>query len=205
MFQIDHIGEPDEFFDPLHKQLKRVLRYKRSLEREHQVELIFADHDNISQEIDQIFELFNKRWQDKKGVEADATADHQFLRSLAPGFLESGHLDAISLKVDGQTIAGVCSLRYGKIMTGYIQVFDPAWQKYSPGWIIIFESIVHAIELGCEVFNLGVGGFGGYKMYLHPQEAAVFSWRYARKNPLSRALLSSYVRMYHRQENSEGS
>lgn len=91
--------------------------------------------------------------------------------------MERGWLRLFVLKLDGAPVAAVYGLMYDGIFHFYQSGFDPAFNKYSVGLVVLGHSIRRAIEDGAREYDL-----------LHGDEGYKFRWASAQR-PLSRLTL----------------
>jgi CelD/BcsL family acetyltransferase involved in cellulose biosynthesis len=80
-----------------------------------------------------------------------------FHRQLIPGFLARGALAMYGLRLDGRLAA----VHYGFYEQGtaycYLHAFDAAWEKLSPGALLLGGVIEAAVERGARAFDFGRG------------------------------------------------
>jgi CelD/BcsL family acetyltransferase involved in cellulose biosynthesis len=82
-----------------------------------------------------------------------------FFRRLAETFLEPGIFQLTFIRVEGKLAAGTIGFRFGETSSLYNSAFDRAWQRLSPGMVLVAEDIRIAIESGCSRFDLLKGDY----------------------------------------------
>ncbi len=69
-------------------------------------------------------------------------------------------------------VAAHFGLRCHGILHYWFPAFDPAYGKYSPGWVLLHELITHLPSLGCNILDFGPGG-ESYKWYFRNAELPI--------------------------------
>jgi CelD/BcsL family acetyltransferase involved in cellulose biosynthesis/glycosyltransferase involved in cell wall biosynthesis len=137
---------------------KRQLAYFRycfrRAERSAHVEVTRADQTNLDELLDALFALHAARWREKEqpGVLA-SPAVRRFHREAARGLLAAGILRLCALRFDGR----IAAVFYGFAAHGrthyYLSGFDPAFERLSPGTMIVGVAIEDAVREGCTEFD----------------------------------------------------
>jgi CelD/BcsL family acetyltransferase involved in cellulose biosynthesis len=139
--------------DRLEKNLQQQLRY---LHAESDVQF---DISGSPAALDALFRLHEMRWRGKAepGVLSDP-AVICFHRRAAAGLAQAGLLRMHTLSVNGTVIAVVYGFARSGTMHYYLGGFDPAWQRFSPGSLLIRHAITFARDGGDTWFDFLRGG-----------------------------------------------
>jgi CelD/BcsL family acetyltransferase involved in cellulose biosynthesis len=131
-----------------------------------------ASSETLAEYLDDLFRLHTTRWAQsgQPGVlgEQNIRAFHE---RCAPALLSRGILKIHRLKLGAQTIAVLYSLWERGTVFCYMQGFDPAYAKLSPGTQLMFAVLEEAQRQGIRKFD-----------FLRGQEAYKEHWR-ARAQP----------------------
>jgi CelD/BcsL family acetyltransferase involved in cellulose biosynthesis len=125
------------------KQLRNLRAARRQLDGG-QVEV--ADRTTLDEFLAALFRLHEKRWQrsGEPGVLADPRV-RELHRRAAPRLLERGVLRLFGLRHGGQLIACLMAFFERDVARLYMQGYDPAWARYSPGAQLIGAALEQAI------------------------------------------------------------
>lgn len=120
----------------------------------------------LEQALEDAFHLHALRWQgrfDRSSMQtsADKTFHIEAFRSLAADDIAR----ILTLKVDGKAIAFNFYFTFCKRMFGYRHSFDPAYARYSPGLLSLFEAIDRSTREGITTIEL-LRGEDSYKLRL---------------------------------------
>ncbi len=113
-----------------------------------------ADHTTLQRDLCALFDLHSARWsaRGEPGVLADS-ATQEFHLSAAAALLDQGALRLYTLHCAGQMIA----VHYGFTQQSrsyfYLGGFDPAWERYSPGTVLIGHAIETSVHEGARAFD----------------------------------------------------
>ena len=137
-------------------QLKRKMR---SLERDHEVRLRRSQTaEEVSNDLDTLFDLHDARWQERPGASSLADPQARDLhRAFAARAHEQGWLRLYLLEVDGAAAAAWYGWHVGDRFSYYQAGFDPAWSRYSVGFLLLAETVREAIAEGAAEYDLLVG------------------------------------------------
>jgi CelD/BcsL family acetyltransferase involved in cellulose biosynthesis/glycosyltransferase involved in cell wall biosynthesis len=145
----------DDLPSAIGKRQLAYLRYCfRRAERAAHVEVTHATEANLDEMLDALFALHAARWCEKgePGVLA-SPAVRRFHRDSARGFLAAGMLRLSALRFAGRIVA----VFYGFAAHGrthyYLGGFDPAFERLSPGTMIVGRAIEDAVREGCSEFD----------------------------------------------------
>lgn len=78
---------------------------------------------------------------------------HDFLQSVVMDSHSSGNLYLAKLCVDGTTIAVLLGFLFKGRMDAVVTTYDSAWQSYSPGRILMEESLKWSFEKQVSIFD----------------------------------------------------
>jgi CelD/BcsL family acetyltransferase involved in cellulose biosynthesis len=137
----------------------QVKRKMRSLERDHEVRLrrTGEDHD-VSRDLDVLFDLHDARFETRDDSSSIARPDARRLHHrFAAAAHEQGWLRLYLLEVDGAAVAAWYGWRLGDRFSYYQAGFDPAWSRYSVGFLLLAETVREAIEEGATEYDLLLG------------------------------------------------
>ena len=137
-------------------QLKRKMR---SLERDHEVRLRRSQTiEEVSKDLDTLFDLHDARWQERPGASSLARPQTRDLhRAFAARAHEQGWLRLYLLEVDGAAAAAWYGWHVGDRFSYYQAGFEPAWSRYSVGFLLLAETVREAIAEGAAEYDLLVG------------------------------------------------
>jgi CelD/BcsL family acetyltransferase involved in cellulose biosynthesis len=126
--------------------LKKADYYLRHAGKFGEVHIEQATGQNFEKLFAEFLRLHRSRWGDE-GVLNDA-ALKQFHREVASEFLDAGMLRLYVLYLDSRPIAAWYGFESNKRVYYYLGGFDPEFQKFSPGTILIGHAIKEAIAGG---------------------------------------------------------
>jgi CelD/BcsL family acetyltransferase involved in cellulose biosynthesis len=133
-----------------------------------------ATSEILAEYLDDLFRLHTTRWaySGQPGVLGDEST-RAFHERCAPALLSKGILKIHRLKLGEQTIAVVYSLWERGAVFCYMQGFDPAYAKLSPGTQIMFAVIEEAQTQGIRKFDF-LRGQEAYKQHWRAQAQPTF-------------------------------
>jgi CelD/BcsL family acetyltransferase involved in cellulose biosynthesis len=150
----------DEYLATRSRQFRSQLgRKMRSLRSEHDVRIRRTQRsEELDADLDSLFRLHGARWAQRGDTSSFAKpAVRSFHAEFASAALERGWLRFHLLEVDGVPIAA----NYGWLIGtrwSYLQAgLDPAWSRYSPGFLLLAETIREAIGEGASEYDLLLG------------------------------------------------
>jgi CelD/BcsL family acetyltransferase involved in cellulose biosynthesis len=137
-------------------QLKRKMR---SLERDHEVRVRRSETaEEVLNDLDTLFDLHDARWEERPGASSFADWEARELhRAFAPAAHEHGWLRLYVLEVDGAAAAAWYGWHVGDRFSYYQAGFDPAWSRYSVGFLLLAETVREGIAEGTAEYDLLVG------------------------------------------------
>ncbi|MEN3355357.1 MAG: hypothetical protein V7640_3515, partial [Betaproteobacteria bacterium] len=95
------------------------------------------------------------------GVLCDPTVQ-QFHRAAASGLLSRGVLRMYALRLGGRIIGGYYGFQHARRAYAYLGGFDPEFERYSPGTVLIGHAIEEAIREQADEFDF-LRGCEAYK------------------------------------------
>ncbi len=140
--EIEFAGGFEEFWQQRPKHLRRnVRRYRHKAQQTGPLEFQVsgaADPELLAA----LIRLHSARWH-KRGEDGMIKANHSaaFLRDISRQFAGEGVLRIFSLQLNGQIAAVILAFVYENRVYGYLTAFDPAYEQFSLGSIVLFESI----------------------------------------------------------------
>lgn len=137
----------------------QVGRKMRALKRDHDVRLRRTESANdLLGDLGILFALHDARWSGRN--EASSIADPR-ARDLHREFVVDAHargwLRLYVLEVDGAPVAAWYGWRLGDRFSYYQAGFDPAWGRYSVGFLLLAETVREAIDEGAAEYDLLLG------------------------------------------------
>lgn len=140
----------------LRNQVKRKMR---SLQREHEVRLCRTEAaDEVVSDLETLFELHDARFETRDDLSSIAgSGARDFHRRFAAAAHERGWLRLYRLEADGAAVAAWYGWRVGERFSYYQAGFDPAWSRYSVGFLLLAETIREAIDEGAAEYDLLLG------------------------------------------------
>jgi CelD/BcsL family acetyltransferase involved in cellulose biosynthesis len=130
------------------------------------VEFVRATAEDVDWVIDALFDLHTARWQEcgESGMFARPSL-RKFHREVAHRFARNDMLRLYGLLVNGQCVAVQYNFAANRRVYAYLAGFDPAWNRSSPGAVLLAHSIEDAIAEGDREFD-----------FLRQAEEFKYSW-----------------------------
>lgn len=149
-------GGWDEFLAGQSSNFREQARRKeRKLGREHELQYRLATAETLKADLETLFTLHRKRW---TGAETTFSAREAFHRAFAARALERGWLRLWIMEVDGGPAAAWHGFRYGGAESYFQSGRDPAWDRYSVGFVLLCHTVRAAAEEGAREYRLLRGG-----------------------------------------------
>jgi CelD/BcsL family acetyltransferase involved in cellulose biosynthesis len=147
---------------------QQVRRRERALARAHAVRYRLADDpQRLDADLDTLFALHEA----VRGEGSQFAGPHRaFHRELAAIALARGWLRLWFLELDGRPRAAWYGFRFGGVESYYQAGRDPAWNAYSPGFVLLAHTVRAALEDGVREYR-----------FLRGDEA--FKYRFATADP----------------------
>jgi CelD/BcsL family acetyltransferase involved in cellulose biosynthesis len=161
-------GSWDAFLATQSQRFRKTARNSRNrLEREHVVSYRNADAATLERDLNAAMRLHRGRFRQHAGCLF--CGDHEpFQREFGALALERGWLRLLLLEVDGAPAAFEYGFLFQNAYFAYQSGRDPAWDRYSVGFLVELESLRRAFEDGAAEYRF-LGGEEGYK-YRFPTE-----------------------------------
>lgn len=164
----------ESYVDGLGRSHRQNLRRRiRKLEEHFRVDFRqVTSEDELPGAFDVLLTLHRRRWLERGG--SDALADPAvvaFHRELTALALRRGWLRLFVLRLDGKPAAALYGFRYQDRFLYYQSGFDPAFEGWSVGLVIMALAIRSAIEEGAREYDL-----------LHGAEPYKFHWANGRRD-----------------------
>jgi CelD/BcsL family acetyltransferase involved in cellulose biosynthesis/GT2 family glycosyltransferase len=173
---------------------KNLLREKRRLlDAGYRFELV-SQETPIDQPFEDFVALHERRWTDRGSTGAFADpAFKAFHRQIAEHLHRRGRLILRFITLNGHRIAAEYSFQNGNKVSLYFTGLDPESPaaRYSPGNVLLLQSIQAAIERGMRVYDL-MRGAEAYKKSLGATEE--FTWHHQIIAPHRHAVLRVQIR-----------
>jgi CelD/BcsL family acetyltransferase involved in cellulose biosynthesis len=127
------------------------------------VQIERADERNFEELLSALIRLHEARWKTRGmgGVLCDPTVQ-QFHRAAASGLLSRGVLRMYALRLGGRIIGGYYGFQHARRAYAYLGGFDPEFERYSPGTVLIGHAIEEAIREQADEFDF-LRGCEAYK------------------------------------------
>jgi CelD/BcsL family acetyltransferase involved in cellulose biosynthesis len=136
------------------KSMKNTLTKLRLLGRDHG-EVVFSEDSRDETVLEPLLRWKARRFNGGKPVHAwISRALHDIFATRTPEF--SGVL--ATLHAGGRLVAAHFGMKSGRVLYYWFPAFDPAFAKYTPGWLLVESLLRTAGNLGCDTIDLGPGG-----------------------------------------------
>jgi len=152
-----------------------IKRRTKKLEKKGVKLKVATNSDEVSNYIEKLFDLHQKRWniKGKKGNFKDDIVK-SFHAEVAMRLLSRGLLGLYTLQVDDKIIAALYSFQFKGTLFYFQSGFDPEWSSYSPGTVLMWKCVSDAIDRGLTKFD-----------YLRGDEFYKSTWSDQSKNTYS--------------------
>ncbi|MFQ3282692.1 GNAT family N-acetyltransferase [Reinekea sp.] len=141
------------------KHLKNVGRLQRKLEKE-QGELRFSHGIYSDQDVTCILEIENKSWKGAQGENTSVLLDpnlEAFYRFIAAEFSTTDDCYLSLCRLGDETIAGQFALRSSNRLSLVKISYDPDYQNYAPGNILLSDTLAYTAHGPLNEVNLVTG------------------------------------------------
>jgi CelD/BcsL family acetyltransferase involved in cellulose biosynthesis len=168
-----------------------ILRSRRILYEQTGAEYRPCAPDRIEKGIEALFDLHRLRAGQKRIVSTFSGQKLlKFHQNLALRLNKNGWLWLRFLENGGEIMAALYAYVFGNRIFYYQMGFNPKWDKFSPGTVIVLEAIQEAFERGYDEFDF-LRGDEGYKRHWTVQSRDLYRVRLY-NNTLSGALSRRY-------------
>lgn len=157
---------PEEFWKARSKGLRRnVVRYRKKAEAEGELAAEIACEAR-PELLEGLMALHEARWRARgeAGIIA-ANRSGPFLRGVAETFARRGILRLFALRFRGGLAAAILAWLNKGTLSFYMSGFEPRFEWFSPGQILLAECVRYSYEQGCRKWDFLRGG-----------EAYKFAW-----------------------------
>jgi CelD/BcsL family acetyltransferase involved in cellulose biosynthesis len=156
----------EEYWSGRSKDLRRnVVRYRKKAEEKGEV-AFEAVCDQRPEMVESLIALHAARWQSRGEpgmIEANRSAC--FLREIVDKFASSGLLRLFELRMENEIAAAIVCWIYNDRLFFYLTGFDPRFERFSPGQLLLFECLRYSYAHGCREWN-----------FLRGTETYKFAW-----------------------------
>ena len=136
----------------------QVRRKLRALERDHAVAFRETTSSaTLRRDMETLFDLHRQRWATDRSTVFSTPAARDFHLQFAEAALARNWLRLWTLEVDGAPVAAWYGWRLGDRYLYYQAGFDPAWSRYSPGFLLLAHTVRAAIEEGAPTYDMLLG------------------------------------------------
>ena len=139
-------------------------RSRRRLEEQGQVSIVFSEGDeHLTELLAEVFQVEASGWKGTGGTAITSRPDtKRFYEEVALWAAERGSLRLFFLRLDGRAIAVDYGLEEGGVYYIVKRGYDPAYQRFSPGKLLVHAIIAHAFSVGLTRVEF-LGGDEPYK------------------------------------------
>jgi CelD/BcsL family acetyltransferase involved in cellulose biosynthesis len=180
---VDWADWPDweTYFRKRSKSVRKSLgRRRRRLEEQGKLEFRLATSgEEVGETLTWMFRR-KTAWMKSKGVRMQGggvdTADTQaFYRAFVADAFASDNLRLATLTLDGNVLAGELGLSFEGTLVAFMSVYDPAWEKYAPGNLLLMDLLRWSLENDGAIFDLMPYG-EDYKYVWTSKDAAISTY-----------------------------
>ncbi len=132
----------------------------------------------FSDDIESFLELHRKS--DVKKMAFMNREKMAFFREMAWTFLQEGWLELSFLEASQSKLAGLLNFRYGDTVYVYNSGYDPEFGHWSPGWVLISQSIQDAIQRGMKKYDF-LRGNEAYKYRFRARDFEIYRYTIERR------------------------
>jgi CelD/BcsL family acetyltransferase involved in cellulose biosynthesis len=135
---------------------EQMRRRERKLAREHDLCYRLSDRDSLEQDFESLLRLHRARWGEEGSVEFARARD--FHRDFAAQALDCGWLRLWVMEVNGGPVAAWYGFRFQGAEYYYQAGRDPAWDRYSIGFVLLAHTMRETFNDGLDEYRLLRGG-----------------------------------------------
>lgn len=157
---IDLASSWEEIYRLLSSKLKNTIRRKtKSIEKEHEIDIVEVSGDKISEDILREFIRLNGLRLDEKGARSPFSGPDflNFHKKIMKAF-DEGVVNLCFMKADDKFISVIYFFQYNRKYYYYQSGLDPEWKDFSPGTLLFYHCIRTAYQKGCVEFDFMRGG-----------------------------------------------
>jgi CelD/BcsL family acetyltransferase involved in cellulose biosynthesis len=147
-------------------QLKNLRYYERRIGRMGRIHIEQAADYNLEELLEALIQLHTARWaiKGRSGVLAERDV-RRFHAEAASELLSSGALRLYGLRLNQKIIASYHGFIAKERAYFYLGGFDPAWERFSPGMVLLGHAMEEAVRAGAKEFD-----------FLRGEEAYKYKW-----------------------------
>jgi CelD/BcsL family acetyltransferase involved in cellulose biosynthesis len=135
---------------------QRVARgLDKALAKEHSYEVRESDASTLEADLATLFRLHDLRHAETSSIAADR--DRAFIAEFSRRAAAAGWLRLRLLEIEGEPVAAFLGWRIGGRYAIYQSGFDPAWQRFSVGALLLVHTVRAGIEEGAEEVDMLLG------------------------------------------------
>jgi CelD/BcsL family acetyltransferase involved in cellulose biosynthesis len=133
---------------------KKLRYYLRSLERDATIAFEQPTNETLDAFVDALFALHAARWKERDlpGMLADEPVQ-DFHRQVARAMFDAGALRMYALRRNGAIIAIFYGFAHHGTVHYYLSGYDPAFEKWSIGGVIVAHALEQAVREGAHTFD----------------------------------------------------
>jgi CelD/BcsL family acetyltransferase involved in cellulose biosynthesis len=148
-----------EYLDTLSRNHREQWRSRERRLRETCGAIIrsLSSAEELGPALDDLMMLHERRWAGRGPLGRGAFFVPEFAafhRDVSRRFLDRGWVELISLEVKGRPIAMQYNFDFRGTTHYYLSGFDPEWQRFSPGHVLMGRAMASAIARGRSEFDL---------------------------------------------------
>jgi CelD/BcsL family acetyltransferase involved in cellulose biosynthesis len=145
--EIPITGKWDNFYLARPRGLRRNLRRYTAKARIIDDVQFFVKADFEPELVSDLIRLHAARW-NREGEAGMIAANRSagFLHEIASKFASRGMLRFFGLKFQGRVVALILSVPYKNVLFAYLSAFDPEYEQYGFGKLLLQESLKHAFQ-----------------------------------------------------------
>lgn len=148
----------EEYLSSRHKDYRyEVRKTRRKISETHAVNFhVWESHDRLDEVIDRLITLHQLRWQQNhKQSTAFASPEYiAFHRDVIKSCFNRDWIRLYCLTLDTRIVAIYYCYRFKNEVLHFQSGFDPAFEDYAPGHVLMGYAVEHAIKEGNKVFDL---------------------------------------------------
>jgi CelD/BcsL family acetyltransferase involved in cellulose biosynthesis len=152
-------GSFDNYLNTFDKKQRYNLRSRRKkLLEQHDMRYVVCDSPRYAEGLNTLFRLHSLRAEKKKIVSSFSGDRIVRYHNALVGRLEPSAVWLRWLECDGAPIAAAYNFEFEGCVFSYQKGFDPAWERFGPGMVIVYEAIQEAFARGYHEYNFLRGG-----------------------------------------------
>ncbi|GAB4509838.1 MAG: GNAT family N-acetyltransferase [Sulfuricaulis sp.] len=152
----------EDYLSNLHRDKRyRVRKLRRKLTEAFSVNFhVWDSKEKLDEVIDQLIRLHHLRWQDSKQSDSFASPEYVgFHRDAIKSCFDRDWIRLYCLTLNDQMVAIYYCYRFNNEVLYFQSGFDPAFEDFVPGQVLLGFAVEHAINEGNKVFDLLKGQY----------------------------------------------